>query len=116
AGAPDDPKLATTFNDHVLSMAGAYGLAVQAMGDAKITSSLLPAHIRRAKMWKEKTKWFAAAAACFVAAPIVAYGAMWALHDNPYETAASYRQDNQRALAEGQQLDSRWRQVEDSGQ
>ncbi len=116
AGAPADPKLATTFNDHVLSMAGAYGLAVQAMGDAKITSSLLPRAIQRAKMWKEKTKWFAAAAACFVAAPVMAYGAMWAMHENPYALNASIRQENQNTLSTGQRLDTRWSQVEQSGQ
>lgn len=115
AGAPDDPKLATTFNDHVLSMAGAYGLAVQAMGDAKIDSSLLPMHIRRAKMWKEKTKWFAAAAACFVAAPVIAYGALWATQEAPYEAAAGYRQEIRSTLSQGQQLDQRWSQVEQSG-
>lgn len=116
AGVPDDPKLATTFNDHVLSMASAYGLAVQAMGDAKITSSLLPQHIRRAKMWKEKTKWFAAAAACFVAAPVIAYGALWATQDAPYEAAASYRQEIRSTLSKAQEFDKRWAEVEQSGQ
>jgi hypothetical protein len=65
-GAPLDGKLATMLNENVISMAGAYGLAVQAMGGAKITSSLLPEPIRRAKIWREKTKWFAAAAAIMV--------------------------------------------------
>ena len=36
------------------------------MGEGKVTSNLLPAKIRREKVWKEKTKWFAAAAALFV--------------------------------------------------
>src|SRR4051812_23609122 len=66
AGAPADPKLVPTFNENMLSVVSAYGLALQAMGDAKVTSSLLPAKIRRAKMWQEKTKWVAAAAALFV--------------------------------------------------
>ncbi|MBC8107766.1 MAG: type IV pilus assembly protein PilM [Anaerolineae bacterium] len=66
AGAPADPKLVPTFNENMLSVVSAYGLALQALGDTKVTSSLLPAKIRREKMWKEKTKWFAAAAALFV--------------------------------------------------
>jgi hypothetical protein len=66
AGAPSDPKLVPTFNENMLSVVSAYGLALQAMGDTKVTSSLLPAKIRREKMWKEKTKWFGAAAALFV--------------------------------------------------
>src|SRR4051812_21440364 len=66
AGAPSDAKLVPTFNENLLSVVSAYGLALQAMGDTKVTSSLLPAKIRREKMWKEKTKWFGAAAALFV--------------------------------------------------
>lgn len=66
AGAPADAKLAATFNQNLLSLVSAYGLAIQAMGDSKITSSLLPMKIRREKMWRDKTKWFGAAAAIFV--------------------------------------------------
>jgi type IV pilus assembly protein PilM len=66
AGAPADAKLAATFNQNLLSLVSAYGLAIQAMGDSKITSSLLPMKIRRAKMWRDKTKWLGAAAAIFV--------------------------------------------------
>lgn len=116
AGAPDDPKMATTFNDHVLSLTGAYGLAVQAMGEGKITSSLLPQSIRRAKMWQEKTKWFGAAAACFVAASGVAYGALWAKQDAPYSAAAGDRNQIQQILSRAQGLDQRWSEIESSGQ
>ncbi|HWB54763.1 MAG TPA: type IV pilus assembly protein PilM [Tepidisphaeraceae bacterium] len=74
AGAPSDGKLAAAFNENILSLAAAYGLAIQAMGEGKITSSLLPQHIRRAKLWKEKTKWFGIAAALFVVGTGIAYG------------------------------------------
>src|SRR5688572_6774422 len=74
AGAPADAKLATTLNENLLSIAGAYGLALQAMGEAKINSSLLPEKIRRERMWKEKTKWFAAAAALVLVGTGVAAG------------------------------------------
>ena len=63
---PTEPRLAAGFSENQIALAGAYGLAVQALGDAKIDSSLLPAAIRREKMWKEKTKWFMAAAATFL--------------------------------------------------
>src|SRR5688572_10969210 len=43
AGAPPDPKQAANFQDNLLSMVSAYGLALQAMGEGKLTSSLLPA-------------------------------------------------------------------------
>jgi hypothetical protein len=45
-GAPTDAKQAAMLNENMLSMSAAYGLAVQAFGDAKIQSSLLPAAIR----------------------------------------------------------------------
>src|SRR4051812_36160743 len=66
AGAPTDPKLVPTFNENMLSVVSAYGLALQTMADRRVRSSLPPAAIRREKMWKEKTKWFGAAAALFV--------------------------------------------------
>jgi len=77
SGAPADPRAATSFNENILSSSAAYGLAIQALGGAKINSSLLPQRIRREKMWQEKTKWFAAAAAVFVAAPLVAWGSIY---------------------------------------
>src|SRR4051794_28831217 len=40
AGAPSDPKLVPTFNENLLSVVSAYGLALQAMSDTKVTSSL----------------------------------------------------------------------------
>src|SRR5256714_9698643 len=66
AAPSSDSKLAPTFSDNILSIVSAYGLAIQAMSEGKVTSNLLPAKIRREKVWKEKTKWFAAAAALFV--------------------------------------------------
>src|SRR5215211_1609084 len=70
---PAEAKVAAALNDNLLSSVGAYGLALQALGEGKITSSLLPQVIRRERMWREKTKWFGAAAACFVAATSLAY-------------------------------------------
>jgi type IV pilus assembly protein PilM len=74
AGAPAEGKARATFDDNLLSMASAYGLAIQAMGDSQITSSLLPAHIRREKMWKDKAPIFASAAACCVVAAGLSMG------------------------------------------
>src|SRR5436305_1079718 len=74
AGSPDDGRLAALLNDNIASMAGAYGLALQAMGQGKIESSLLPLEIKRAKIWQEKTRWFIGAAAVFLLAAGVKYG------------------------------------------
>ncbi len=74
---PKDAKTATGFSEHSIALAGAYGLALQAMGEGKIASSLLPETIRRQKMWQEKTKWFAAAAAAFVVGTIGIGGSIY---------------------------------------
>ncbi|HEY2586605.1 MAG TPA: type IV pilus assembly protein PilM [Tepidisphaeraceae bacterium] len=107
AGAPTDAKAGTLFNENILSSASAYGLAIQALGGAKINSSLLPMHIRREKMWRDKTPWFGAAAAIFVAAPLLAYGAVYF---GQTQLAANKPIDDQntRILQDAQRLSGQW--------
>ena len=57
------------------------------MGQGKIESSLLPQEIRKAKIWQEKTKWFAAAAAVFLLGAGVPFG-MYYFHNDKFETMA----------------------------
>jgi type IV pilus assembly protein PilM len=113
-GAPADAKLAATFNQNLLSLVSAYGLAIQAMGESKITSSLLPMKIRREKMWRDKTKWFGAAAAVFVLGtgmPLAGYY----LRDLGYKNAQSTRDNIQSTLNTAQQLSTNWSNVENNG-
>jgi hypothetical protein len=85
------------------------------MGDSKITSSLLPMHIRREKMWRDKTKWFGAAAATFVLGSALAAGGYYLRHLQ-FETAARDASSNDAVLAEAQGLDSQWKsKVENAG-
>lgn len=115
AAAPAaDSKVAPNFNENVLSLVTAYGLGVQAMEQAKVTSSLLPQKIRREKEWKEKTKWFAAAAALFVAGTAISAGSWW-LHNLKYEGAAETRARVDTIKSEAQRLDSAWEQIQSSG-
>jgi type IV pilus assembly protein PilM len=114
AGAPTDPKLAATFNDNILSMVSAYGLAIQAMGDGKVNSNLLPARIRRERMWQEKTKWFGAAAALFVLGTGLGYGS-WFVHNMAYQAQADVRQDIARVQGTASTLDSEWSAIETAG-
>jgi len=114
AGAPADPKDAAAFQENILSMASAYGLAIQAMDQAKITSSLLPSTIRRAKVWREKTKWFAAAAALFVVGTGVAFGSVY-WHDQQYDAQSTERVKNNTILTRANDLDGQWAQIESSG-
>ncbi|MDP9175531.1 MAG: type IV pilus assembly protein PilM [Planctomycetota bacterium] len=115
AGAPADAKMATTFNQNLLSLVSAYGLAIQAMGEGKISSSLLPQHIRREKMWRDKTKWFGAAAATFVAGTGLALGGYY-MQDLGYKSQDTVRQYNDETLSKAQALDSQWHtKVEGAG-
>jgi type IV pilus assembly protein PilM len=51
---PADAKVAAALSENLLSSASAYGLALQALGEAKIGSSLLPAVIRKERMWRRR--------------------------------------------------------------
>jgi hypothetical protein len=114
ASPPADARLATLLNDNVLSSVGAYGLALQAMGEGKITSSLLPLQIRRERMWRDKTKWFAAAAALVVLGTGVSVGRYF-YEDMQYKGAAPQRGEITREMGTAQQLASAWDEVEKSG-
>src|SRR5687767_11974030 len=114
AGAPPDPKTAGAFNDNILSMVSAYGLALQAMGEGKLTSSLLPARIRREKLWQDKAKWFAAAAGLFVLGTGVGFGA-WFVHNVNYDSASAERDRISQLQGQVTTLDADWSSIEQSG-
>ena len=54
---------AATFAQNTVSIATAYGLALQGVGLARIKANLVPVETVRAQLWHQKTKWFAGAAA-----------------------------------------------------
>jgi type IV pilus assembly protein PilM len=64
AGAAPDGALKEEF----LSFAVAYGLALQGLDLAKVTSNLLPTEIAKQAVWRKKRPWFGAAAACLLLA------------------------------------------------
>jgi type IV pilus assembly protein PilM len=116
AAAPSDPKVASTLGDNLLSSVGAYGLALQAMGQAKISSSLLPQHIRRERLWKDKTKWFAAAAALFVVGAVGVPLAVYGLNTIKFSEARPNFDKARQKAGEFQQLDQQWaNEVEGAG-
>jgi type IV pilus assembly protein PilM len=114
AAPPTDAKLAAGFNENALAMVGAYGLALQALGEGKVSSSLLPARIRREKLWQEKTKWFAAAAALFVLGTAVPYGS-WFIHKMQYDNEAANRSTIAGVQSTAGALDTEWQAIESSG-
>jgi type IV pilus assembly protein PilM len=114
AGAPPDPKAAATYQDNILSLVGAYGLALQAMNQGKITSSLLPARIKRERLWQEKQKYFAAAAALFVVGTGIGFGSVF-LGNMSYDGAADARQKIQTIQAQANDLSGRWDTIQGAG-
>jgi hypothetical protein len=115
AGAPADSKLATSFNQNLLSLISAYGLAIQAMNQAKINSNLLPQHIRREKMWRDKTKWFGAAAAMFVLGAGLGIGSYY-WQSIAFAAAQPIRQKDDQLIKDATDLGTKWSQdVEGSG-
>jgi type IV pilus assembly protein PilM len=115
AGQPDDGRQAAVLSDNIASMAGAYGLALQAMGQGKIASSLLPLEIKRAKIWQEKTRWFAAAAAVFLLGAGVKYGTYY-FHNQKFESNAGVQRTIDGAVQQAEKLDRGWQDIESSGE
>jgi type IV pilus assembly protein PilM len=111
---PTDAKLAAFFNENLRASAAAYGLAVQAMGEAKISSSLLPAAIRREKMWREKTKWFAAAAALFLVGTGIAAG-KYTYESLQFKQGVDARAEIKTITDQASDKDTQWQTIADSG-
>ncbi|NLX21814.1 MAG: type IV pilus assembly protein PilM [Phycisphaerae bacterium] len=72
SNAPNAPQLM----DQLLSFGIAYGLAVQGLDQAPITSNLLPPEIAKQVIWRKKTPWFYGAAACL----LLAAGLVWTVN------------------------------------
>jgi type IV pilus assembly protein PilM len=115
AGAPDNAQAAAIFNENLLSTISAYGLALQALGEAKITSSLLPGVIKRERMWRDKTKWFAAAAALFVAGAAIPIGRLYYEQFNFDKAQAEYDPKIKPVEARAVTLDRKWAEIEQQG-
>jgi type IV pilus assembly protein PilM len=56
------------FNEQSVSLATAYGLALQGIRQSAISANLMPVTVIRETMWKGKVKWFGMAAGLAVAA------------------------------------------------
>lgn len=67
---------APLFKENVLSFGTAFGLALQGLGQARISTNLIPAHIRQRKITRKKRPYFvAAAASILIALGCVAFNA-----------------------------------------
>jgi type IV pilus assembly protein PilM len=111
---PDEPAAASALSEHILSGATAYGLALQLVDEGKVTSSLLPMAIRKEKLWKDKTKWFAAAAALVVGGALVGV-AGYMYNSMALQRASADANDVDRLITDAQGLDSQWTAVTSDG-
>jgi hypothetical protein len=114
AGSPGDARMAAMFSENILSAVSAYGLALQAMGDAKITSSLLPERIRRERMWRDKTWWFGAAAALFILGTAVPVGNWYYNKIQNQNDVDHYAGDISTTLTKAENFDRQWTNVANS--
>jgi len=64
---------AAKFHENVCDFGIVYGLAVQALGRAKIESNLLPKNIARSMVWTSKAKYFVAAACILLVASVLSF-------------------------------------------
>ena len=112
--APEEADAAAAMSEHALSGMGAYGLALQLLGEAKVSSSLLPTNIKVDKMWRDKTKWFMVAGGlCAAALGIAAAGVF--LKSTAFERGGPARSELSTIQSEAQSLDQRWSSVTSDG-
>jgi type IV pilus assembly protein PilM len=63
-----DGRREADFAANAMNLSTAYGLALQGVGLESVNANILPSGVLRTRMWKAKQPWFAAAAACVLAA------------------------------------------------
>jgi len=64
---------APQFTENILTFGAAYGLALQGLGLARISASLLPSELARVALWHRKRPFFIAAAACLGLAALLPF-------------------------------------------
>jgi len=111
---PTDGKLAAAISENALSSASAYGLALQALGSAKITSSLLPQAIQKERMWQDKTKYFAAAAAAVVVGAGIAFGVLQ-MEDSAFTQTEPVRSEIDATISEAKGLADKFNAISGTG-
>ncbi|MEM7807673.1 MAG: type IV pilus assembly protein PilM [Planctomycetota bacterium] len=111
---PEEAGAAAAMAENTLSGACAYGLSLQALGEANVTSSLLPTHIRQDKLWKDKTKYFVLSGAVVAGAALLSFGALY-FQNASFNGGDADRQAIDTALRQARGLDSEWSNVANSG-
>lgn len=101
---------APQFTDNVLSFGVAYGLALQGLGLASISASLLPQELARVALWNKKRPYFGLAAACLGLATTF----VWSRHmmdSSALAGTSDARQQTQSILSQAQRLKQEYGRV-----
>ncbi len=97
---------AAKFHDSVCDFGVVYGLALQALGLAKIESNLLPRHIARSMAWVAKAKYFTIAACMLLAVSLLSLGRTMFDRAN-YEDKANVRRQIDSVISTAQEAENR---------
>ncbi|NNM84793.1 MAG: type IV pilus assembly protein PilM [Phycisphaerales bacterium] len=110
-----EARLAAGLSDQILSMPVAYGLALQGVGLAAISTNLLPIEIARQMLWREKYGWFAVAASLFVAGSLLA-GGRYYMDSSSFKSGVDNPrlQADQQVIAKSIAMQNRFNSVSDT--
>ena len=107
-----DGKRESEFSHQALNMATALGLALQGLGEEKVSANILPSHVLAARMWRAKQPWIAASAACFVAAAGLVAVKHFTDAGLVDQNLAGIQSEIRPILSQAREQDSRWSEIQ----
>lgn len=102
---------AAAFGEHLVTMAPAYGLALQGLEMEEVSCNILPASMLRTQVWKAKRPWMGAAAAVMVLAAGIGYGKLKS-DEAAYAGQDSTRSDITSVMNQAKDLQSQIKKVQ----
>ena len=91
------------FHENITDYGVAYGLAVQLLGEAKLTSNLLPRRIARAMAWARKGKIFTIAASILLVVTMLSF-ARAKVDAGRYKAGQTYRSKTKQIIGTAQSV------------
>ena len=104
-------KREADFADNAMNLATVYGLALQGLGESRVTCNLLPGHLLRQRMWKAKQPVFAAAAALLAVAAGVGVFSLINTRAKWQQAAADTDQRYQQVVPRANRLADEYRDI-----
>ena len=105
-------KRASDLSNHALNLATAYGLALQGLGQEKVSANILPKHILKQRLWRSKQPWIGAAAALLVAATAAAGARLWSDRKAVESSESAYAPVVDDVVQRGEALRKAWEDIE----